>query len=203
MQIFRSEKPTLAHPSTALLDSIPEYLQSIQTPEFWLQMEQAVQLLIQAERIFVIGLRTAIGAATVFENEISQLTGNVFQLSNTQEMIFDRAMDMTHQDILVVFSNWPYTKRTIDVANFVSAKGIPFILETNLSDHPLRDRAAAVLNSNSVNLPYHTLPSILVVELLVYELRCHIQPKVDRQLPETERLLDSLGIEIFEHQRQR
>lgn len=200
MQLLLAEQNDNPRVAATLLDGIPEYLQSLQIPEFWTQLECAVQLLVGAKRIFVVGLRTGSVAAFCFESELNQLTGNVVQLSSSQELIFDHVMTMTPGDVLLVFSNWPCTKRTIDVANFAYRRGIPFILETNTSNHPLAGKAAAVLNSHSVNTPYHIFPTMLMIELLSQEIRPRVRPQTDQLLPEMEKLLSEANISIFEQQ---
>ena len=197
MGLLQEREKHLERPSAAMLNSIPEYIQSLQTPQFWAQLECAVQLLVGAKRIFILGLRTAAVPALCLENELNQITGNVVQLSTAQELIFDRAMSMGPGDVLFVFSNWPCTKRTIDVADFAHLRGIPLILETNIDEHPLLKKAAAVINSSSVNLPYHALPTILMIEILSCEIRRRVKPCADQQQSELERLLNTLKIDMY------
>ena len=185
--------------AVVLLDNLSELADSMKNPDTLASIEHAVQLLIGAQRIFVLGLRTASAIAECFENVIGRLTGNVIQLSNQQEFVFDRVSSMVPGDVLFVISSWPCTKRTIDISKLASQLGIPIILLTNLSNHVLAERSEVVINTGAVNSPFNLLPGILIVDMIAYEISHRTMPQTEQRLKRIEKLLAQNDLQIWEY----
>lgn len=154
-----------------LINNASELFQNMTSSNMLDKISKAADYLLTAKHIYVIGSRSSAPIALCFENCIDPYTKNIVQLSMMQDYVFDRAFEISAGDVMVAFSGWPCTKRTIDVCKFALERDIPLILITNCTEHVFASRAAVVINTNTIGVPYIYLPNILVVEQLAAEVR--------------------------------
>ena len=199
------QQATQAHTETcdvpnsySMLNYIPELTSSLKSPEFVVQFERAVQLLIEAKNIYTLGLNYAVVPAVAFEYIVGRITGNVIQLSMQQEYVYEKLSHATSEDILFTISSWPYAKRTIEVALAAAHLGIPIILLTNVPGHTLEPLAQAVLNTNSAGMPPYIAPNSIVIDLLANEIGNRIPPRGRMQLQQIEVFLKQKGFSTWE-----
>lgn len=164
------------------------------TPKNIEQLKRAVDLMLSAGRVNLLGLRSSRTAAIYLESMIDRFYPKIRQLTNEAEFIFDRALRLSEQDVLLVFSAWPCTKKTIDVSGLCHQKKIPVILVTNTSLNPIAKYADVVIDTNSVNSGCGILPFMFVAEALVSELGRRLGPESTDNLEKLEDELDQFGV---------
>lgn len=172
-----------------------QVLQNLCTTSNTQQFQAISDLLFQADRIFTIGLRSSKALALYCEYSLSTFHPQVIQLSNDTEFIYDRVgLKMKSTDVLLVFSAWPCTRKTIEVAEYCHSLGIPVALVTNTSLNPIIKFAQAVVDTNSVNHPSGDMVFMAVIEALVAELGRRTAPQSTQNVERIEAILSEKKI---------
>lgn len=169
-------------------------IENIITPKNVQQIEKAVELMLSSSCIFFLGLRSSRSAASYMESTISRFYPKARQLSSDPDYLFDKALRMDPDAVLVVFSVWPCTKTTIDIADLVHQRGIPVILITNTQLNPIARYAQAVIDTNSVNCGCGNMPIMFVTEALIAEMGRQTEPDSTETLETLERQLEPLNV---------
>jgi len=163
------------------------------------EFEKAIKLLLKAKNIYALGYRSSKALACYFEYIVNRFYPKVRQLSDTGEFIFDFvSLNLKATDVLVVFSVWPCTKKTIEVAKLCHKLGVPIVLLTNTSLNPMINIADAKLDANSVNRPSGNVALMALIEALSAELGRRTAPASTKNLERVEKVLSENGIIIME-----
>ena len=162
------------------------------------QLEKIVQMIIKAKRINLLGLRSSKVAAIYLEIIIAQFYSKARQLSHESDYLFDKAFQLTEEDLLIVFSLWPCTKRTIEVADLCHEKGIPIALVTNTILNPIAKYANAVIDTNSARKNSGILPSIFIAEAIAAGLWEKMGKESADNMNQAEKMLDKYNLFMWE-----
>lgn len=192
-----------------ILDSDDNYLNSFAsrfkdftysfiTPQNIENLNKAIQMMIDAKQINILGLRMSKIPATYLEHMIDRFYPYVRQLSSDSEYVFDKAFCVAKNEVLVIFSVWPCTKLTVDIADLCHKQGVPIILVTNTSLNPIARYADVLIDTNSVNSECGVLPSMFVAEAIISNLGQKTKPESTDTLEKLERLLDQQNLFIWE-----
>lgn len=131
---------------------------------------QAINLLLEAKRINILGLRASKGAAIYFAHLIEEFYPVTNQLSNDSEFIFDRIFQFNKGDVLFLIAHSPYTAQSIKAAKFCYERDYPIILVTDLLSCPITPYATIILKVESSNKQYSITPTIALLESIVIEI---------------------------------
>ncbi len=175
-------------------------LENLCTPANIRQFDAAVNLLMKAERIFTLGLRSSRTVSLYFEYSLSSFCPKVMQLSHSPEFLFDRiALQIRPQDVLLAFSAWPCTIQTIEAARYCHEQGVPVILVTNTSLNPIAKFADAIIDTNAVNHPAGSLGLLAVAEALVSEIGRRSAPESIQNIEKIETVLNERKLVLSEY----
>lgn len=175
-------------------------LENLCTPANLTQFEKAVQKLLGAHTIYTLGLRSSKVLPLYFEYNVDRFYPNVRQLSCESEFVYDRvAVSVKPEDVVLIYSVWPCTKKTIRVGELCHEMGIPIILVTNTTLNPLAKIADVVIDSNTVNHPSGSTALFAVTEALISELGRRTAPESTRNIEQIERILNENELIIWEN----
>ncbi|GAA0182493.1 hypothetical protein SH2C18_48630 [Clostridium sediminicola] len=183
-----------------LATRLKDYTDSFITKKNTENLNKAVQMMIDAKQINILGLRSSQIPATYLEHTINRFYPYVRQLSYDSQYIFDKAFSVTKDEVLVVFSVWPCTKLTINIADACHKNGIPIILITNTSLNPIARYADVFIDTNSVNSECGILPSMFVAEAIISDIWQKTKPQSTNTLEKLEQFLDQQNLFIWENQ---
>lgn len=174
-------------------------LENLCTPSNIEQFEKAIQIILNSEHTYALGLRSSQALALYFEYSIDCFYPHVRQLSREGEFLFDRiSVYMKPADCLLVFSVWPCTKKTIQAGKLCHKLGIPVILVTNTSLNPLVPFADAVIDGNCVNRQSGDVALFSIIEALAVELGRRTAPESTENLEHIEQVLKENNLIIRE-----
>jgi len=139
-------------------------------PSLMENFKKAMDLIEKADRINLLGLRPYKAVAIYMELLIEEFLSKTRQLSYDSESMLDRILQFEKNEVFVVFSFSPYTKRTIDAASVASEKGIPVILVTDYLSSPIAPYASVILKVEVSDKHFSIIPLIALVEAMVIEL---------------------------------
>ncbi len=155
---------------TEELDACQEIVHSLKNPLYIAQLERAASIILSARRTYILGLRSSSIIASCLEYQLSEAGIPIYPLSRDPELIFDRVVDMTKEDLLLAVAAKPTTKRTMDVLRTCHNLGIPILVITLSNDEALNGLASHIINTNTFSSPLSTVPLIITAELLSREV---------------------------------
>lgn len=100
-------------------------------------IEQIARKLMDARRVIVIGNRSSKIIADYLVYYLNFFHQDVQAAHHGVNEIFEQIHQLTTDDIVVIVSFPRYTKRTLEVADFVHASGIPIVAITDAPDAPV------------------------------------------------------------------
>lgn len=147
--------------------------------------ERARDLLLGAESIHVLGLRSTKGLAVYFHSMLHQFLGHVHLIGpcGSDEM-FAELFNMSKHDVLFAISlGGPhFAIRTVQAVQFAKEQGIPVILLTSSLTNPGIPAATELLHVPVHSTHYSLIPAVNVIEALIVEIGRHFQDQATDRL---------------------
>lgn len=140
------------------------------SPHLVENFELAMDLIANAERINLLGLRPYRAVAIYLEILIEEFYSKTRQLSNDSDTMIDRILQFNSDEVLVLFGFAPYTQRTIDAAMIAHRQKVPIVLITDYLSCPLAPYAEVILRVEPSEKHFTVVPVIALVEAIVIEL---------------------------------
>lgn len=150
---------------------------------------QAMELIVNADRINLLGLRPYKAVALYLEVLIEEFHSKTRQLSFDGESMFDRILQFEENEVFIIFSFSPYVQRTIDAASVAYEKGIPVILITDYLSCPIASFSSVILKLEPSEKHFSIIPIIALVEAMVIELG---KRKSKTSIPKIRTLVETL-----------
>ena len=113
------------------------------------QFDRAVTALLEARRVYVLGLRSAMPLAELLSYYLDYICGNVVNLSGRQEDLQEAMVRMDQHDVLFCISFPRYSTRTAEAIRFAREKGTFIIALTDKMDSPIGQLGHVVLLAKS------------------------------------------------------
>lgn len=155
---------------SACMLSVENTLRTLNNPDFLSQIVKGVDMLLAAERIYVLGLRSSQPIAQCFEALLSDSPINIIQLSNQPEYVYDRIFEMTERDVLLAVAFHPVVKKTADIVQICHARGIPTLVLSNTQEAPVCRYGTLLISTDAADISLLSTPAIMIVELLAREI---------------------------------
>lgn len=150
------------------LDAESRNLAQTLGPEKHASISEALVLLQQAKRIYVMGLRSLFSAAFYFNYTCSMFMDNVTMVTSIGGTFADELRRINDLDVLLVFSYHPYTQDSLKAISFATERGAKIITVTDTPVAPTAPSADCVLlapNSTPSLLP-SVLPALAISQTL-------------------------------------
>ncbi len=139
-------------------------------PQLIENFEKAMDLISNAKRINLLGLRPYKAVAIYTELLIEEFHSKTRQLSYDSDSMFDRILQFEKNEVFIIFSYTPNTQRAVDAAKVAYEQGIPIILVTDHLSSPIASYANVILKTESSENHFTIIPIIAIVESIVIEL---------------------------------
>lgn len=131
--------------------------------------ERAADMILEARQVIVLGGRFSRNVANMLAGYLVQFRGGVVPLDALSVQAFDRIIDFSKRDLLVVFDYRRYQTDVVSFAQQVSERGVRVVLFTDPWRSPIADFAdVAITVPVEVDSPYDSLvPAVAQMEALV------------------------------------
>ena len=112
--------------------------------------EYAVDAIVNARRIYIIGVRSSAAIATFLEFYFNLIFDNVVMVSaHTSSEMFESMLRVGENDVVIGVSFPRYSSRTVQAMNFASDRGATTIAITDSEASPLADTSKYTLKARS------------------------------------------------------
>ena len=113
------------------------------------QFEEAVETILQARKVYVLGLRSAMPLAMFLAYYLDYICGNVITFSANLQDLRETMVRMDHRDAFVCISFPRYSTRTAEAMAYAKSRGAKTIALTDKQDSPIGAMADVVLLAKS------------------------------------------------------
>lgn len=163
-QKLRGDKALAAE----MLEMLGGQLARLARPEALERLVAATDLLASARRIYCLGLRSSHSAAWHAHYILSFFDDRGVLLDATGGVGADQLRNAAGQDVLLAVSVAPYTRATVEVAQYAASLGVSVIAITDSEVAPLAQLAqAAIIVSTESRSFFHTMaPAFVMAEIL-------------------------------------
>lgn len=168
-------------------------MKRINDPQFLQQLLKGVELIRKADKVYVLGLRGSYPLSMYMEMQLAQHKIPLSNLGDRPDLIYDRLVDMTEEDLLVAIALNPVAELTVRAVDICRDRGIPILMITNSTSNSFLEGSAA-----AISLDFGTfvtsVPVIVAIELLCQEVgRRSIEVTTER-LQMIEKLMQQYGV---------
>lgn len=191
------QKSDAENNASKLLNMCAELSKKLDNPSFLTQIEIAAERIIQAKKVFVLGLRSSAPSALTLGNGLLNCGLNVIQLSSHADYVFDGISQMTPADILVAVASPPIVKESTQAIRACYKRGVPVVLIVATHQTSILPYATTVINTESGLTPLSLTITMLAVDILVSEVSKRI-PNANQHLNNVENFLSEMGISLWD-----
>jgi len=151
-----------------IIASLKRQIDALGSPERLEQLTEAAALIVNARRVFCVGLRASYPIVWQLHYILSLIGEKTVMLDDVADTGADRLRFATKDDVLFAVTVRPYTRVTLDIADYAHALGVPVIALTDSAVSPLaRNTAATILASTESSSFFHTMtPAFALAEIL-------------------------------------
>lgn len=132
------------------LDNIKKTVDEIDTKAF----QNAIDLILNAENIYTMGLRSSSFLAGYLSFYLNFLFDNIKLVSSGPNDVFEQLLKLNSKDVIIIITYPRYSKRTLEVLNYVKEKGAKIIAITDSFLSPAVERADVSLIASSEMLSF-------------------------------------------------
>jgi len=143
-----------------------------------------------ASKVYTAGLGISYLLAEILAYQLTQVGINSSVLKHTHTLFHEQILFLTKDDLLIVFSFPPYSKETVDLANFSQERNIDVISICNEAASPITFYTKANLIVESTNLLFTNSFSAISVLINAIATSCAVEDKMRAKkiLKETEQI---------------
>lgn len=131
-------------------------------------MARAVEVLVQARRVLVIGNYASYGIAHYLALALNRIRADTFLLSAREDELAAFLLEVTNEDALIAFTFPPYASRTLHVVNQAISQGARVIAITDSPISPVGQLVDIVLPvlSSGISTQNSQIPALAVANAL-------------------------------------
>ena len=151
-----------------MLGGIAAQVGLLSQPESLATLVEAARRLSAARRIYCLGLRSSHSPAWHLHYILSLAGKHSIMLDAAGGIGADALGSATVEDVMVAVSVLPYTRQTIEIADYAGDAGVPLVAITDSLVAPLAQRAACtvVVPTDSPSFLHTMSPAFVVAEVL-------------------------------------
>jgi DNA-binding MurR/RpiR family transcriptional regulator len=158
--------------STVVKENI-EGIRHLITPGVIYAIDEAVSLINQARKIYVIGSRSSRAPAMTLYYAFQQFTWNTYLLgASGEDDLYENLIRVQPQDVLIAISNgYPYYAiQTINAVKFAKSNKVPVILLTDHLSNPCVPCSEIVVHVPKCEGHFSLVPLMTCIEAIVVGL---------------------------------
>src|SRR5687768_12335565 len=172
------------HETGAVIDLEIENLRRLRETLAFETVERAARLVLEAERVFVIGMRSGFGVAHSCAHLLQHVLTDVEQITLLGGNLPDRLSVVSEKDVVIVFSTPRYSRQLLQVAEHAHRIGATVIAVTDRVLSPIGRVASLVLPVPVASRAF--FPSMIGSLAVVYAISAEVTRR--RQRVATDRM---------------
>ncbi|MEH7373882.1 MULTISPECIES: MurR/RpiR family transcriptional regulator [Bacillaceae] len=159
--------------------------------ELW----KVVDVLIKADRIFILGMGASYAPAHWFSFQLHTLRDQVTLCPSTGE-IYERLADLSDRSVLFIISFPRYSKETLHIAECAKKQGVPIICVTDRLLSPIGRIADYTLTTeeDSESAAHSITPAIILLDFIIAGMKVKNSDEIQVRQQKLEELYSNYGV---------
>ena len=157
----------------------------------------AVDAILKARRVYVVGVRSTAPLASLLGYYLSQMLDTVRIVTNSgTSAIFEQVISADHRDVVIAFSFPRYSTSTVQAAKYCRDKGVEVIGITDSKMSPLGRNCDHVLlaKSDMISLVDSLTAPLSIVNALIVGVAARREKELQNRFGELERLWEQYDV---------
>lgn len=159
--------------------------------------DEAVQKIIHARRIYILGVRSAASLASFLQFYFNHIFNDVHLINTTSTSeMFEQLLRITDKDVLIPLSFPRYSTRTLKAAQYARNKGADVIAVTDCAASPLATVAniSLLARSDMASFVDSLVAPMSVLNALVVAVGLEKQVEISQTYAELEHIWDEYNV---------
>lgn len=173
----KDSDPILINTFSSVMNNLQYTLRSIASADF----DRAMELLLNAHRSFVVGLRESFAMAHYFYSRIATFNNNIFLADMADSIMYEQFLSFGENDVCVFFLFHAYTSRAFDILALLKAHHVKIIMFTNEPTDEVNNYVDCLIKCQ-VDGVYYRNSSVAVVTAIDYFVNKYISLNYDKNL---------------------
>lgn len=151
-----------------------------------------IEMILNSKRVFTSGLGISYLLAEILAYQLTQVAVDASVFKHTYSLFHEQVLFLDKDDLIISFSFPPYSKETVDAAQFAAQKNIKTIAITNAEASPISFFSAATLIVKSENMLFTNSFAAISVLINAIATECALRnkPKAKKMLKESMEVLE-------------
>lgn len=157
----------------------------------------AVEAILKARRVYIVGVRSTAPLATLLGYYLSQMLDTVRTVTNSgTSAIFEQVISADHRDVVIAFSFPRYSSSTAQAAKYCREKGVEVIGITDSPASPLGRNCDHVLlaKSDMISLVDSLTAPLSIVNALIVAVAARREQELENRFGELERVWEQYNV---------
>ena len=154
-------------------------------------LDKATELILEADRVFVLGLRTSSTLSNYLGFYLDVILNNAKVLNNSGvNSLYEEIIRIKEDDLLIIISYPRYSRTTLDAARFVKERNTKIVAITDTEESPAYELADVSLLSKSNIVSF--VDSLVVPMAMINQLIINISLREKEEIVEYFNTLERL-----------
>lgn len=151
-----------------ILRAVGSHIAELADPSALEDLVEAARLIERARRVYCLGQRSSYPVAWHLHYMLSLAGGNAAMLESVGGIGPDALSSATREDVAVAVSVLPYTRQTVEIADYARSLGVKIVAVTDSPVSPLAQLASVtiVVATESPSFLHTMAPAFTVAEML-------------------------------------
>lgn len=153
--------------------------------------DDVIESINSADRVFTAGLGISYLLAEILAYQLTQVGIDSSTFKHTHTLFHEQVLFMKPKDLLIVFSFPPYSKETVDVAQFASKRGFDVIAVTNMHASPVTffTKANLIVKSDNMLFTNSFAAISVLINAIATASAVRKRSRANKILKETEKIM--------------
>jgi len=160
-------------------------------------LDKATELILEADRVFVLGLRTSSTLSNYLGFYLDVILNNAKVLNNSGvNSLYEEIIRIKEDDLLIIISYPRYSRTTLDAARFVKERNTKIVAITDTEESPAYELADVSLlaKSNIVSFVDSLVVPMAMINQLIINISLREKEEIVEYFNTLERLWDHNSI---------
>lgn len=171
-----------------------ELLQEMDTDVIDAQLEEAIKIIKNSRKLYILGARGAYPLAYYLYFMLKELHENVQLMISGASDFTDKLLYSQKEDVLFTISFHPYTNFTYQVSEFFKEQGNKVITMTDKEDSDLGQISDLVITTKNGKKAFTFVPGIVLLNALLLKFGKGEKEKTIERLDKLQKITDKFNI---------
>lgn len=174
-------------------------LQTLNREDYISQIQKGARMIMAAEQVALIGLRTAAPVASFMELNLREIKDGIQSIGREPEYAYDKVLTLTGRDLLIAMIARPTVKKTVEIIRLCHSRGVPVLMLLEEADHDVLEDIVTLTIRIGIDKRLLTgTPIFLTAELLIREVNRLAGSHLEYHYRELDRLLKENNLTIWD-----